>query len=107
MLHSDFAESYKNYQQDAIRSLYFGNQCFSIFTTCCCTESSNNNHVRNDVIAVTESFDHDRFASISCVQKVVHKFQYTHEKNNENVLDFFGLIEWGSNIDLPMYLNYH
>ena len=29
-------------QQDAIRSAYFGNQCFRIFTACCYAESPNN-----------------------------------------------------------------
>ena len=35
MIQDDFAESYNNEQHDAIQSAYFGNQCFSIFTTCC------------------------------------------------------------------------
>ena len=34
MVQVEFAESYKNDQQDAIQSAYFGNQCFSIFTVC-------------------------------------------------------------------------
>ena len=32
VVHVDFAESYRNDQQDAIQSAYFGNQSFSIFT---------------------------------------------------------------------------
>ena len=44
------------------------------------------NGVGNDnVIAVTERFDHDRVVSISCVQKDVHKIQQTHEETYENV----------------------
>ena len=35
MLHVDFVESYKNDQQDAIQSAYFGNQYIKIFTACC------------------------------------------------------------------------
>ena len=35
MLHVNFAESYKNDQQDAIQSAYFGNQYFRILTACC------------------------------------------------------------------------
>ena len=31
----DFTKCYKYYQQDAIQSAYFENQCFSIFTACC------------------------------------------------------------------------
>ena len=44
------------------------------------------NNVRNDnFIVVTESSDHDRVQSMSCLQKVVHKIKYTHEKICENV----------------------
>ena len=68
-----FAESYKNNQQDAIQSAFSENQCYSIFTECCYTESFNNNDVRNDnVIVVIESSNHDRIASMSCLQKVMH-----------------------------------
>ena len=47
MLHVDFAESYKNDQQDVIQSEYFGNHCFRIFTACCYAESPNNNDIIN------------------------------------------------------------
>ena len=86
MLHEDFAEIYKNHQQDVIQKAYFGNQCFRIFTACCYAKSPNNNDVRNDnVIVVTESSDHDRVASISCLQKVIHKIEHMHEKTYKNV----------------------
>ena len=86
MLHVEFAESYKNDQQDAMQSAYFGNQCFRIFTECCYAKSPNNNDVRNDnVIVVTENSDHDRVASMSCLQKVVLKIEHMHEKTYENV----------------------
>ena len=85
MLHVDFAESYKNDMKYAIQSAYFGNQCFSIFTECFYAESSNKNGVRNDnVIAVTECSDHNRIASMSCLQKVVHKIKHMLEKTYEN-----------------------
>ena len=45
MLHVDLAESYKNYQQDAIRSGYFGNQDFNIFAGCYYLKSPNNDDV--------------------------------------------------------------
>ena len=81
MLHVDFPKSYKNDQQVAIQSAYFGNQCFRIFTACCYAKSSNNNDGRNDnVITVTESSDHDKVASMSCLQKVVHKIKHMHKK---------------------------
>ena len=86
MLHEDFAEIYTNQQQDVIQKAYFGNQCFRIFTACCYAKSPSNNDVRNDnVIVVTESSDHDRGASISCLQKVIHKIEHMYEKAYENV----------------------
>ena len=43
MVQADFAESYKNDQQDAIQNTYFGNQCFSIFMACCYFKVTNSN----------------------------------------------------------------
>ena len=86
MLREDFVEIYKNHQEDAIQKVYFGYQCFRIFTACCYAKSPNNNDVRNDnVIVATESSDHDRVASLSCLQKVIHKIKHMHEKTYENV----------------------
>ena len=34
-LYVDFAESYRNDQQNEIQNAYFGNQSFSLFTSCC------------------------------------------------------------------------
>ena len=51
-----------------------------MFTACCYTKSPANNDVRNDVIVVTENSDHDRVASMSCLQKVVHKTEHMHVK---------------------------
>ena len=34
LVHVDFAESYRNDQQNEIKSTYFGNQNFSLFTSC-------------------------------------------------------------------------
>ena len=54
---------------------------FRIFTACCYAESLHNNDVRNDnAIVVTESSDHDRIASMSCLQNVAHKIEHMHEK---------------------------
>ena len=41
--------------------------------------------MRDNVIAVTESSDHDRVVSVSRLQKVVHKIEHMHEKTYENV----------------------
>ena len=72
---------------------------------CCYAKSPNNNDVRNDnVIVVTESSDHDRVASVSCLQKVVHKLEHMHEKHTRMFM--FRIMESGNNLDLAIYSNY-
>ena len=86
ILHVDFTENYKNDQQDATQSAYFENQCLCIFIECYYAKSSNHNDIRNEnVIVFTESSDHDGIASMSCLQKVIHKIKHMHEKTYENV----------------------
>ena len=75
--------SYKNEQQDAIQSAYFGNQCFSIFTACCYFNVQGKIK-KDNVIVVTEKSDLDRVASMSCLQKVVHEIEINHSKCYEN-----------------------
>ena len=92
MIQIDFAESYKNEQQDVIQSAYFGNQCFSIFTGCCYFNVQGN--IKNDnVNVVSEISDHDIVASMSCLEKVVHEIESKHGKCYEN------LCVWSDGID--------
>ena len=62
LAHLDYAESYKNSQQNEIQSAYFGNSLFSIFTACCCTKSLNNGSLEKDSIAVVN--EHNRASNI-------------------------------------------
>ena len=81
----DFAESYTNSQQDAIQSAYFGQQSFSIFTAC--TYSRENEAFVNDnVIVVSESPDHSRMCSMSCVQEVVSKVEYIRGRSFDKLI---------------------
>ena len=58
MFQINFAESYKNDQQDAIQSACFGNQCFSIFMTC--SYVNVDGKIKNsNVVVVTERWEHD------------------------------------------------
>ena len=84
MVQVDFAESYKNDQQDAIQSAYFGNQCFSIFTACCYVNVEG--VIKNQsVVILTERSEHDRVASMSCLQKVVEEIELKNGKSYENL----------------------
>ena len=99
MVQVDFAESYRNEQQDAIQRAYFGNQCFSIFTACCYSKVTGK--IKNDnVVIVTERSDHDRVASMSCFQKVVEEIERKHRKSYEN------LYVWnGGSIQVPFCIH--
>ena len=107
MVQADFAESYKNDQQDAIQNTYFGNQGFSIFTACCYFKVTNNNvidgkNTNSNAIVVTERPDHDRAASMSCLEKVVAEI-----KSMENFMKICtcGVMEWGLNSGSVLFLN--
>ena len=70
----DYAESYKNSQQNEIQSAYFGNSTFSTFTACCYTTSLDNGGLKkNSIIGIKESKGHNRAASLTCLKKVVDK----------------------------------
>lgn len=69
----DYAESYKNSQQNEIQSAYFGNSTFSIFTACCYSRSPDGSLKKDSIVVISESKDHDRKASLTCVKKVVEE----------------------------------
>ena len=50
----DFTESYRNDQQNEMKSTYFGNQSFSLFTSYCYFKGETN------VVVVTKNSDHNR-----------------------------------------------
>ena len=63
LVHVDYAESYKNSQQNEIQSAYFRNSTFSIFTACCYTKSLDNGGLRKDsIVVVNDSEEHNRSA---------------------------------------------
>ena len=83
MFQFDFAESYKNDQQDAIQSAYLGNQCSSFFTACCYVNVEG--VIKNqNVVILTERSEHDRVASMSCLQNVV-EIELKNGKSYENL----------------------
>ena len=62
LVYVDYAESYKNVHQNEIRSAYFGNSIFSIFTACCYTKLliDNGDGLTKDlVVVISESTDHN------------------------------------------------
>ena len=70
--------------QDATQSAYFSNQCFSIFMVC--YYFNINRKIKNsNVIMVTKRSDHNRVASMSCLEKVVAEMESKHGKCYENL----------------------
>ena len=60
LVHVDFDESYRNDQQNEIQSAYFGNQSFSLFTSCCYFKGVTSEIRNKSVVVVTENSDHNR-----------------------------------------------
>ena len=86
MLHEDFAEIYKITSKMPYKKHISEISVLGYLQRVCYAKSPNNNDARNDnVIVVTESSDHDRVASISCLLKVIYKIEHMHEKTYENV----------------------
>ena len=70
LVHVDYAESYKNSQQNEIQSAYFGNSTFSIFTACCYTKSLDNGGLKKDsIVVVNESKKHNRACDINMFEE--------------------------------------
>ena len=71
LVHVDFAESYRNDQQNEIQSAYFENQSFSLFTSCCSFKGVTSEIRNKSVVVVTENSDHNRITSVSCLKKEI------------------------------------
>ena len=71
LVHVDFAENYRNDQQDEIQTTYFGHQSFSLFTSCCYYKDEENNLQPKSIVVVTENSDHNRVTSMSSLKAVV------------------------------------
>ena len=71
LLYVDFAESYRNDQQNEIQNAYFGNQSFSLFTSCCYFKGATSEIKNKSVVVVTENSDHNRITSMSCLKKMI------------------------------------
>ena len=71
LVHVDFAENYRNDQQNEIQSAYFGHQSFSLFTSCCYYKDDGNILQQKSIVIITENSDHNRVTSMSSLRKVV------------------------------------
>ena len=86
LVHVDFAESYRNDQQNEIQSSYFGDQSFSLFTSRCYFEGVTTEIRNKSVVVLTENSDHNRIASMSCLKKVINTVETVCGKSFTNIV---------------------
>ena len=86
LVHVDFVESYRNDQQNEIQSAYFGNQIFSLFTSCCYFKGATREIRNKSVVVVTENSDHNRITSMSCLKKIIDTVETESGKSFTNVV---------------------
>ena len=76
LIHVDYSESYSNLEQDEVQSAYFGQQNFSIFTSCSYyCDSGEDNLTKVPVAGIRESNDHSRIAAFSCIVTTVDELK--------------------------------
>ena len=86
LVHVDFAESYRNDQQNEIQNAYFGNQSFSLFTSCCYFEGVTNEIRNKSVVVLTQHSDPNRITSMNCLKKVIDTVETEYGKSFTNVV---------------------
>ena len=86
LVHVDFAESYRNDQQNKIQSTYFGNQSFSLFISCCYFKAATSEIRNKSAVVVTENSDHNRITWMSYLKKVIDTIETECGKSFTNVV---------------------
>ena len=76
LIHVDNSESYRNSQQDEVQSAYFGQQNFSIFTSCSnYRDSGEDNLTKVPMAVISESNHHSTIAAFSCIVTIVDELK--------------------------------
>ena len=73
LINVDYSESYSNSQQDEVHSAYFGQQNFSIFTSC--SYYPRDNLTKVPMVVIRESNDHSRIAAFSCIVTIIDELK--------------------------------
>ena len=101
LINVDFTESYTNDQQNEIQSAYFGNQSFSLFTSCCYFKDAAN-WIRNEsVVVVTKNSDRNRITPMSCLKKVIGTVDTEWGKSFTNVVEWW----YGCSVSIQIYFS--
>ena len=76
LIHVEYNERYSNSQHDEVESAYFGQQNFSIFTSCCYYRDSGEDNLTKILMAViSKSIDHSRITAFSCIDTIVNELK--------------------------------
>ena len=59
LVHDDFAETYRNDQQNEIQSAYFENESFSLFPSCCFFKGATSEIRNKSIVMVNKNSDHN------------------------------------------------
>ena len=86
LVHVDFAESYRNVQQNEIKSAYFENQSFSLFSSRCYFKRVTNDIRNKSVVVMTENSDYNKITSMSCFKRVTDTVETECGKSFTNVV---------------------
>ena len=73
LTHVDYSESNSNSQQDKVQSAYFGQQNFSIFTSCSYCRDNGEDNLTN--VPISESNDHYRITAFSYIVTTVDELK--------------------------------
>ena len=90
LVHVDFAESYRNDNENEIQSDYSGNQSFLLFTSCCYFKGATSEIGNKIVVVVTENLDHNRITSMNCLKKLIDTVETECGKSFTNVVLWSG-----------------
>ena len=75
-IHVNYSESYSNSQQDEVQFAYFGQQNFSVFTSCSYyRDDGEDNLTKVPIAVISESNDHSRIAAFSCIVTIVDELK--------------------------------
>ena len=85
LVYVEFAESYRNDKQNEIQGAYFGNQSFSLFTSCCYFQDATSEIRNKSVVVVTENSDHNIITSMSFLKKVIDIVEAEYGKSFTSV----------------------
>ena len=102
LIQVDYSKNYGNKDQRQIQSAYFGQQSFSIFTSCCYL-NIDGVLVNENVTVTSEASDHSRIAALSCWLKVLAFLQEKSLSFESRWFFTYGVMDVLANLGLDLF----